>query len=383
MTKKGKSAEPDFGGFSILQGKFQTPENEDETLDDVVAGDDTIIDEDAERLAAGDKALLEQEERLKKSKKSKDDEIVDDDEDTSITDEDSAVSTDNNEEDEVSPFKVFAKQMYEKGTIDFDDTDEDFDDSETGIDKLVNKTVENRINKFVESLDEDYRKLLEFTQNGGRVKDFLDIYYGDKSWDSLDIEDNEDNQKLVVKESLKLSGESDEDIEDMITEWNDNGTLGKRAKSAKAKLVKYQETEQERIIREQEEKAAQLKAQREASFKAMKEDLMKKDSIMGFKLTPKLKEQLWEFATVPDKKTGKTAYEEAIKSKTDAQWLFALQAMQGFDRNKLETFTRTKAASEIRDLLITKGYKSTKTKISSGSDNNDFENDPFAGFKSK
>lgn len=381
MSKKGKSEEPDFGGFSILQGKFQTPDDEDENLpDDVVAGDDTIIDED-ERLAAGDKALLEQEEKLKnKSKKVNTDEPVNDDEDTSIEDEDSTEPTD---ETEVSPFKVFAKQMYEKGTLDFDDSDEDFDDSETGIDKLVNKTVENRINKFVDSLDEDYRKLLEFTQNGGKVKDFLDIYYGDKSWESLEVEENEDNQKLVVRESLKLAGESEEDIDDMITEWNDNGTLGKRAKSAKVKLIKYQSAEQERLVQEQTTKAEQLREQREASFKAMKDDLMKKDSIMGFKLTPKMKEQLWEFATVPDKKTGKTAYEEAIKSKTDSQWLFALQAMQGFDRTKLETFTRTKAASEMRDMLISNGYKSTKAKISSGRTDDNFENDPFAGFKSK
>lgn len=383
---KTKKVKDDFSGFSLLKGKFETPEGENEDGqapdDDVEAGDKGIVEdpdelsEEAKRLAEGDKKLKEVEEVKKKiaAKKKAELEGTDTDED-----EESTNDSDSNEDPIVTGLKGFVKNLYDKGTIDFDDTDEEFEASEEGIDKLVDKTVQNRINKWVEQLPDEFQKLLEFTENGGNAKQFLDVYYGNHSWENFKIE-SEEAQKLAVKESLRLAGESEEDIEEMVTEWLDNGTIEKRAKSAINKLQKHESSQKENIVLQQKEHAKKRFEAEKEYWDGFKKDLYSRDDVMGFKLTPKLKDKIWDSITVIDKKTGKTAYQNAVENKRETQLLFALQAANNFDISKLETQVKTKVSNEFNNLL--KNYsKGTKEKISSGRTDEDYSTNPFEAFK--
>jgi len=371
-----------FGNFTLLRGEVPIPEEfKEETPADDVDTSTNIVDVDADKvkaaaeaeaLARGDKALEKVIEA--KIKKVKPEELESDEPNDGEEDEDGG------DEGKESLIKVFTKDLYEEGVLDFDDADEDFEDSKTGVSKLVNKTVQNRINKFVESLPPDLNALMQFVQNGGKPKDFMDVYYSNKSWEEIDLE-NEDNQKLVVSESLRLAGEAEEDIAEIVEEWYDNGTLSKRAKSSQAKLVKHDAAQKAAIIEQQKIKAENERKANEQYWNSLKEDLMKKEEIMGFKVAPKTREKLWDFMTARDPKTGKTAYDEALEEKKDAAWLFALQAMNGFDKSKLEVQTRTKVSNEFGNLL--KNYaKSSKDKISAGASDSNYSTNPFEAFKS-
>ena len=85
--------------------------------------------------------------------------------------------------------------------------------------------------------------------------------------------------------------------------------------------------------------------------------------------------------TVVDKKTGKTAYQKAVESETDAAYLFAYLSMNNFDISKLEKQVASKAASKLNGLM--KNYQpSSKERISSGrTEVNESGDNPFAGFK--
>lgn len=380
MDKKVKDKTDElFKGFSILKGEFVKPEEESDIDDSTGIVEDDIVDEneqteEAKRLAAGDAALEKlAAEKAKKASKTTKVETTEEDEveDGEVEDTD----------EENSLFKVFTKDLYNDGALDFDDSDEEFEESKEGISKLVKKTVANRINNFVENLPEDFKTLLEFVENGGKPKDFIKTYYEANSWEDLDIE-NEDNQKLIVAESLRLAGETEEDITDMVTEWYDNGTLQKRAKSGQAKLIKYTESQKVKIVEEQRLQAETLKKAEEKKWNDMKTELMSKEEVMGFKLTPKVREKLWEFVTIPDRKTGKTGYQEAIESKKDAQWLFAYQAMNNFDKSKLEVQTRTKVSKEFGNLLSNYA-KTSKEKIAKGSTDDNYGTNPFEAFKTR
>lgn len=385
MSKKDtnlENLENPFSNFSILKGEFAKEDtaSTNEVDDDIKTGDETIIDE-PDALADGDKALEEvikkQEKAVKKGSKSKE---IDEEEEPIIdkNNNSSAKKPETEELEEASGIKEFTKNLYDKGILDFNDEDEEFEDSEEGIEKLINKTVQNRIDKWAESLPEDYAKMLEFVQNGGTPKQFLEVYYGNHSWEDFKI-DNEEAQKVAIRESLRLAGESEEDIKDMIDEWEVNGTLEKRAKPAIAKLQKYEAAQKEQLVIEQKQKAEKLAAEQKEYWEGFKKDLFSKDEVAGFKLTPKVKEKLWDFMTVVDK-TGKTNYQKAVEQNKDSSLLFALQAMQGFDISKLEKQVESKVSSKYSAMF--KNYaNSTKNKISSGSSEEYREENPFSAFK--
>ena len=375
-----------FGAFKILKGEFAPPSDEDDIQD----GEEGILKEEPndltktsetgeDRLKKADKALEKIAEKT--AKNAKGESIESSQFKESNFDNDSDDSDDEVEEnEETSAFKEFTKNLYHKGVLDFDDSDEDFDDSEEGIEKLVNKTVGNRITKWVNDLPPDYSKFLEFVQSGGRPKDFLNVYYGNHSWQSFDIED-ENKQALAVEESLRLTGEDEDEIRDMVDEWRDNGTLEKRAKSALVKLQKNEAIQKQEIVEIQKQQAVKQKEAQRQYWDGFKNDLFSREDVKGFKLTPKLKEKLWDHMTAIDRSTGKTAYQNSIDNNNEASLLFALQSMLDFDISKLEKQVETKVSNKFGKML--KNYsKTSKEKISGGSTyGNEDGSNPFAAFK--
>jgi len=376
-----------FGAFKILKGEFAPPSDEDDIQD----GEEGILKEEPndltetseteeDRLKKADKALEKIAERTAKKAKGETIQSSQFKESNFEDDSDYSDDSDNSDNEETSAFKEFTKNLYQKGVLDFDDSDEDFEESEEGIEKLVNKTVGNRITKWVNDLPPDYSKFLEFVQSGGKPKDFLNVYYGNHSWESFDIED-ENKQALAVEESLRLSGEDEDEIRDMVDEWRDNGTLEKRAKSALVKLQKNEAIQKQEIVEIQKQQAVKQKEAQKQYWDGFKNDLFSRENIKGFKLTPKLKEKLWDHMTAIDRSTGKTAYQNSIDNNNEASLLFALQSMLDFDISKLEKQVETKVSNKFGKML--KNYsKTSKEKISGGSTyGNEDGSNPFAAFK--
>jgi len=376
-----------FGAFKILKGEFAPPSDEDDIQD----GEEGILKEEPndltetseteeDRLKKADKALEKIAERTAKKAKGETIQSSQFKESNFEDDSDYSDDSDNSDNEETSAFKEFTKNLYQKGVLDFDDSDEDFEESEEGIEKLVNKTVGNRITKWVNDLPADYSKFLEFVQSGGKPKDFLNVYYGNHSWESFDIED-ENKQALAVEESLRLSGEDEDEIRDMVDEWRDNGTLEKRAKSALVKLQKNEAIQKQEIVEIQKQQAAKQKEAQKQYWDGFKNDLFSRENIKGFKLTPKLKEKLWDHMTAIDRSTGKTAYQNSIDNNNEASLLFALQSMLDFDISKLEKQVETKVSNKFGKML--KNYsKTSKEKISGGSTyGNEDGSNPFAAFR--
>ncbi len=380
--KKVESNESSFGKFSLLKGpEFnpKTPDNGDDSsiTDDVEDKDPALIeetDEEAARLKAESDALIEadrQRELLAKSKAaSKEPTTEEDDEDNE--------DVEGKLTPEAAGLIEFTKDLFDKGVLDFDDTDEDFDKTPDGLAKLVDKTTQNRITKWADTLDSDFKKLLNYTQNGGKTQDFLNVYYGNQSWETFKPE-SEETQKAAVIASLRLAGETEEDIIDMVTEFTDNGTLEKRAKSALVKLQKHEAFEKENILKVQEaEKAKKLKEDKEY-WDNFNKDLMSKEDIKGFKVSKKEKDSLWDFMSTTNK-SGKTPYQEALENDKDAALLFAYFTMKKFDINKLEKQVETKVSGKFGDMLSNYS-KTSKQKISGGRTEHPQENNTFAGFK--
>lgn len=380
MNKEEKQTQEvnPFKAFTVLKGEFQAPEGIESEFENIKTGKEGTVVEN-ENQVIDEIPVIEPKKTTKLKKEDKVETTkIKPPTDEVIEEEDSEELEETEEQDKVS-FKPFIKDLYNKGVLDIDGSEADFEDSEEGFAKGVNKTVENKINKWVESKHPDTIKFIEFTDNGGKPEDFLNVYYGKHTWKGFNIE-TEANQKAVIAESLRLSEYNEEDINDMITEWVDNGTLEKRAKSALPMVEKHEDKQKENILNlAKAEREKQTKAN-ESYWNSFKDDLYKKEKLKGFNLTSKDKDDLWNFMTAIDRRSGKTAYQEATESDPEASLLFAYMAMSKFDTSKLKKQVKTEVSKEMGNML--KNYsKDSKTKLSSGKTNEEYETNPFEAFK--
>lgn len=280
------------------------------------------------------------------------------------------VETKETNTEESSSLKVFASWLGDKGLVDYDE--ETFEDSEDGLKKLMSSTVEREVENYKNSLPEDVHKLVEFIEAGGNPKNFLDVYYGNASWSDFDIDD-EFSQKTVLKEYLKAQGEDEEDINETIDTYEVSGILEKKAKTALNKLQNYERDYQNQILEQQKRYDSEQKALNKKQYDAFKEALYSKEEIQGFKLTPKLKDNLWDFIMKPDK-TGKTGLQKHNETNENAQFMYAYLAMNDWDLSKLEKQVKNKVSSELASKLS--NFKDGRSKLKTG------QSDGFSGEKS-
>ena len=261
---------------------------------------------------------------------------------------------------EDSSLKVFASWLGDKGLVDYDE--ETFEDSEDGLKKLMSDTVEREVQNYKKSLPEDVHKLVEFVEAGGNPKDFINAYYNEVTWSDFEI-DNDTTQKIVLREYLKAQGEDVEEIEETLDTYEVSGILEKKAKSALNKLQAYEKNYQEQLVDSQKKYEAEQKALAKKQYEEFKESLYAKEEIQGFKLTPKMKDNLWDFIMKPDR-TGKTGLQKHNETNENAQFMYAYLAMNDWDLGKLEKQVKNKVNSELASKLS--NFKDGRSKMKSG-----------------
>jgi len=279
--------------------------------------------------------------------------------------------------DEASSLKVFASWLGEQGLVDFNE--ESFEDSEEGLKNLVGATIEREVQNYKNSLPEDVHKLVEFVEAGGDPKAFMEAYYNNKSWGEYEV-DSEASQKIVLREYLKAQGEEDEDIEETLDTYEVSGILEKKAKVALNKLQAYEKSYQEQLVEAQKKYDAEQRVLAKKQYEEFKANLYAKEDIQGFKLTPKMKDNLWNFIMVPDK-AGKTGLQKHNETNENAQFLYAYLAMNDWDLSKLERQVKTKVNSELASKLS--NFKDGRSKLKSGQSDSfgDQRKNNFSAFK--
>lgn len=296
---------------------------------------------------------------IKEPKKPKTKEEVIDNVDDTKDDSDDKLETKETTENE-SSLVTFATWLHEQNLVDYDP--ETFEDSEEGLKKLMSSTIEREVANYKNSLPEDVHKLVEFVEAGGDPKDFVNAYYKEHSWSDFEVS-NDTTQKIVLREYLKEQGEDPEDIEETLDTYEVSGILEKRAKIALNKLQAQEKSYQEQLVEAQKKYDAEQKILAKKQYEEFKETLYKKDEIQGFKLTPKMKDNLWDFIMKPDR-SGKTGLQKHNETNENAQFLYAYLAMNEWDLSKLERQVKTKVNSELASKLS--NFKDGRSKLKGG-----------------
>lgn len=179
------------------------------------------------------------------------------------------------------------------------------------------KTAEDLIEYFKDVIEEnsvpqyaseEVEKLDEFVRNGGNLKDYFSID-ADIDLDNIEVEDNEINQKLVVKEFLKEKGFSAKQIDKKITKYEDAGILEDEAVDALEALKDIKAERKEKLLEEQQKSVREAQKQQQTFFNNVVSEIKGMDSIYGIEIPEKDKRALLEYIFKPDAE-GVTKYQK-------------------------------------------------------------------------
>ena len=194
-------------------------------------------------------------------------------------------------------FSIFAKMLAEKELIDINE--DEFEATEEGLLDAFSGTIESRVKEeidmFQKSLPSEGKELLKHMMAGGSIADFKESY-GTPDYENISIED-ENNQKWIVAEFMKLRGDSMEEIQETIEDYADLGKLERQAAKAQERLAHYSRKQKENLaVRREEEKMARDNKRQEVltNISSLVEE---STEIKGFPLTKKAKKDLLTYMT--------------------------------------------------------------------------------------
>lgn len=314
----------------------------------------TIAAEAAEAAAANHE--LEKEEEIEEEDSSKEPaplNIIDDTNKPSKEDklEETNAVTSNDSDDEYQTFKVLGKHFSDEGIL--DGFDEDMENTPEALQEMVSKTVEKGIESYKNSFSSPMAKrFLEYIENGGDPGNFIQTVNGPDytSINSDQLDGETSIQKRLLQDYLSTQGESEEDIEDMITSYEDAGLLQKRSSAALKKLQKAQVDKHEQTISSQKKAKEEQIAKNQQILSDLKEKITESEEIGGFTLTKKIKNDFYSYITEVDPSTGKTGL-MSDSSDPKNQLLMSYLYFNKFNFDKLGKKSKTKAAKSLEEKL--------------------------------
>ena len=174
-----------------------------------------------------------------------------------------------------------------------DDIDEK--DRPLNTEDLANYFVEvveqNSVPKYA---DERIQQLDEYVKQGGKFEDFYAKQQEALTIDNIDLED-ENNQKAVVREFMKYSGYSDEQINKKISRYEDSDVLYDEAEDALDRLKEIRQKEVEEAQRQQEEAARQQEEQSREFFNNVSKEIQSLTNIRGINVPKEDRKALFDY----------------------------------------------------------------------------------------
>lgn len=284
---------------------------------DIIDGaSEELTEEELEALTKKGKGSSNDDKDAKQDKKEDKDNKQDPDDDSSKddkdnkndkVDDDTVIDTDNQIDDDTEDNAVatFFEALSDKMGWELDEDEEIPQTPEELVEYFQEVIEENSVPQYA---SEEVEALDKFVKNGGNLKDYFQID-GELDLEDFEIEDNEVNQKLVIKEFLKEKGFSSKQIDKKLTKYEDAGLLEDEATDALEALRDIREQKKQQLLEEQEKSANELKKRQQEYFNSVVTEIKGMDNIRGIKIPQKDKQALLEYIFKPTA-DGKTQYQK-------------------------------------------------------------------------
>lgn len=312
ITLNGFEVFEDFlPGANVPKKETQQTEQEEEVINpDIDAAGEELTDEELEALRnpkkdkEDDNSIKEdeKEDTPAKKKTGKDKEVEKDD---NSTGEDEGSTETGETDDDTNAVSAFFGVMAEKMGWELDEEDEVPSTPEELVDYFQSVIEENSVPQYA---SEEVEALDNFVKNGGNLRDYFEID-GELDLEEISIEDDEVNQKLVVKEFLKEKGFNAKQIEKKLSKYEDAGLLEDEAEDALEALKEIKEQKKQQLLKDQENQAKAAAKRQQEYFNSVVNEIKGMDDIRGIKIPEKDKKALLEYIFKPDAE-GKTQYQK-------------------------------------------------------------------------
>ena len=274
--------------------------------------------------------------------------------------EDSEESEESEEPSEPQPLIQELQQLlgYESET--------EYDDSPEGLVQFFRDSAEQHAEQQLDRIFQQYplvQALLEYQLNGGDEEAFIQTFFGQSDYESLEIgEKDYALQERVFRDELKSRGYSEAEIEEEIEHAKSGDRLYKNSLRSLEILRKNQQQSQADLLKQQEEAAKAARRQQE-ELRQKIEDLIKTSTnLRGIPLPEKDKLAFSDYLLKQDSE-GLTPYQRDLaKADLDIELATALLFFRGFDVSGIiQGRAKSQQAKSLRERL-----KSGKTPKSSG-----------------
>ena len=317
------------------------------------------------------KKSLELETAPKEEKEEKEDssetgEVEDKSKDTKVKEEKEVKPDTTEEVEEVNySFKPLIEAMGEFGILDLEEDVEVEDSAEAlveNFEKTINSRVERGLNEYKDSIPELGKQFLDYLEQGGDPRAFIEAQTSDIDYNTLDLED-ESNQKRVIKEWLKTQDYSNDEIKETLQDYEDSMLLEKQAKLAIKKLEKIESNKTAILLKEQEEQNKIAQKQVQEYISNVQTFIKGSTEIAGLAINQNEKNTFEDYLFKRGK-DGLTQYQRDINAdpqKTQVELAFL--KFKKYDFSKVAKQAESSAAAKIRKNIIAK----TETTVKGGS----------------
>ena len=302
------------------------------------------------------------EEELENKKPTTEETVVEEEEtfDEDSQEEDSYDEESEGEEisdEDKTPYQILMEDLVEKGVL-FADDDKEYDATESGIEELLEDTVNARVNSLFQE-NEQLAMLYDVVQNGGSIQDVMQIY-GEVNYSELDMSDA-GTQEQVVIDYYTAKGISEDRIARLIEGSKDDGSFGNEVQEAYSALVNSQKAQMQEYLNNLEQnKIDEQEAAREQMV-TLRQTINSIEEIQGFKMDKRTRDDFFNYMTQPSK-NGMTRLQEDAQD-YDKQLVMAFMYYTNFNSEDLQR----RATTNVSDKL-SKALKSQKdANIRSGS----------------
>ena len=272
----------------------------------------------------------------------------DDSDDNSDDDNDSDDNGDNSRNDDDSIISSIAKSLgYE--------LEKEYAETEEGLAEFTKDIAQEIAEDQLEGLFKQFplvQKHLDFVMAGGDPEKFFDAYNPNKSFENMEIEqDDSRTQKYMITEFLRSKGHDDEFIKDMINDYEDSGKLYDRAKVAQRNLSNIQKQERDNMVRQQQAEQQRAAEENERFWEGVANTIQEGKEFAGIRIPDREKAKFFDYISEPINENGQTRRDvDYSKANIEAKLALDYLMYKGFNlKDIIDVKAKTASATSLRD----------------------------------
>lgn len=272
----------------------------------------------------------------------------DDSDDNSDDDDDSDDNGNNSRNDDDSIISSIAKSLgYE--------LEKEYAETEEGLAEFTKDIAQEIAEDQLEGLFKQFplvQKHLDFVMAGGDPEKFFDAYNPNKSFENMEIEqDDSRTQKYMITEFLRSKGHDDEFIKDMINDYEDSGKLYDRAKVAQRNLSNIQKQERDNMVRQQQAEQQRAAEENERFWEGVANTIQEGKEFAGIRIPDREKAKFFDYISEPINENGQTRRDvDYSKANIEAKLALDYLMYKGFNlKDIIDVKAKTASATSLRD----------------------------------